>query len=97
MSHPDKVSSPRDYVNALTADDRTEGTWLQDRISAFWEATETGEYDCVGGFSLCRQDLTDEVDVADDVSATRCCGTHDEVWGPSPAGHTYLYAFDYGH
>jgi len=94
MSHPDKVDRPCDYMAALSLD---ESDWLKAQLVGFWTEDAEEEFEYSDTFSLHRKDDPLEANAAAAVADRRCCGKHSVEWGPSPEGHTYVYAFDYGH
>jgi hypothetical protein len=74
-----------------------EGAWLDEQISAWFVENDPDgyEYECTDSRRMMRKgDESMEHRYAATVS---CCGCMELGFGPSPAGHTYLYGFNYGH
>ncbi len=76
---------------------QVEGEWLADQIHDFWDAAaEQGDpYECVDSERTALKGDEGQEALYDD--AITCCGSCDVEFGPSPAGHTYKYGFNYGH
>lgn len=88
---------PSEYLETLFERDAVESRWLKNVINDWWRIHIYDEFDCVDNARLMRVGVNDEENLYNEAVCDGCCGSHSVEFGPSPAGHTYLYGFNYGH
>ena len=76
-----------------------EANWLLDAVHAWWEENdpEGDRYEYADNRRLALVGDEASQAVYDEMALEGCCGSMDVALGPSPAGRTYLFGFNYGH
>lgn len=92
VSKPDLVADPHAYMDALPEAERL---YLEGLIAGFWDAAEDYEYEFVDSGRLAC--VTDGPEIVAFDESRSCCGSHEETFGPSPAGRSYAWGFNHGH
>ncbi len=91
------VRTPSLYHEALrVSHGQAEADWLRRQVVGFWDDAGNS-FDGVDNVRIACVDDHDEYVAYEDAISDGCCGSNDMEFGPSPAGRTYRYGFNFGH